>query len=305
MKAPIAVIIIHYRSLANVRECLQSLKKSANGQEIIPIIVDNAAAESAEILLNEFPDWIYVLRLPENQGFAGGNNAGVKFANEQLTPRTIVLLNDDTTVDVTAIQTLDQTLHEHERYGAVVPKIYFSPGCEFHKGYQNEERGRVLWYAGGQIDWTEVVGFHRGVDEVDRGQYDQLEPTPFATGCCIAIRPKLWQKLKGFDERYFLYLEDMDLSQRIQATGYQTIYQPQAWIWHKNAGSSGSGSALHQYYQARNRYLFGFRFAPLRTKIFLAKQLFQQFRSGNQAVRRGILDFIRQRYGKRSDYHQA
>lgn len=303
MKPTVAIIIIHYGSLTNVRECLESLKKSTGSGNFIPVIVDNAAAEPAEVLLSEFPDWLYVLRLPKNLGFAGGNNAGVKFALEKIQPRTVVLLNDDTTVDPEAIRTLDETLHANDHYGAVVPKIYFSAGREFHSGYQKEELGKVLWFAGGQIDWTEVAGFHRGVDEVDRGQYDRLEPTPFATGCCIAVRPKLWQKLRGFDERYFLYLEDMDLSRRIQRAGCQTIYQPQAVIWHKNAGSSGAGSALHQYYQTRNRYLFGFRYAPWRTRLFLAKQLFQQFRSGNQAVRRGILDFIRQRYGKRSNYH--
>lgn len=302
MKAPkIAVIIIHYSSLRNVRECLSSLQKSKH-IELIPIVVDNAARESAEPLTREFPG-TYVLRLQENTGFTGGNNRGISFALKEIKPDSIVLLNDDTTVDPLALSVLHQTLHSSEKIGAVVPKIYFTAGKEFHHGYSADEKGKVFWYGGGQIDWEEMFAFHRAVDEVDRGQYELSEPTPFATGCCVALKPHLAKKLRGFDDRYFLYWEDTDLSLRIQKTGHQTIYQPKAVIWHKNAGSSGSGSALHEYYQTRNRYLFGFRFAPLRTKLFLLKQLFVQFRSGNQAVRRAILDFVLHRYGKRSDYH--
>lgn len=304
MKPQIAVIIVHYHSLANVRECLQSLQQSKGEQQIVPVVVDNAAADPAAPLLAEFPDWLYVLRLPENQGFSGGNNAGIRFALQNLRPETIILLNDDTKVDPHAVLVLNQTLHSHDHFGAVAPKIYFYPGCEYRRGYEKSEVGKVLWFAGGQVDWTEVAAFHRGVDEVDRGQYNQVEPTPFATGCCVALRPQLLKKLGGLDERYFLYWEDVDLSQRIQQAKYKTIYQPQAVIWHKNAGSSGAGSALHQYYQTRNRFLFGFRYAPARAKLFLAKQLVRELRSGNQAVRRGILDFIRARYGKRSAYHQ-
>ncbi len=299
----VAVIIIHYRSLPNVRTCLQSLRRSKGDLNISPIVVDNAAAESAEVLLTEFADWLTVIRTEQNLGFTGGNNAGIQFARNNLDPDTIVLLNDDATVEPTAIATLHHTLHARPLCGAVVPKIYFTAGREFQSGYQTAEKGQVFWYGGGAIDWPEMYTFHRAVDEIDRGQYDELEPTPFVTGCCVALRPHLLAKLGGFDEKYFLYWEDVELSLRLQRAGYQTIYQPEAVVWHDNAGSSGAGSTLHQYYQTRNRYRLGFTYAPWRTKLFLLKQLVQQYRSGNQAVRRAILDVIGDHYGKCAYYH--
>lgn len=148
-----------------------------------------------------------------------------------------------------------------------------------------------------------MVGFHRGVDEVDRGQFDEPAATDFATGCCVALNPQALEEVGLFDEAYFLYLEDLDLSVRLQQAGWQIWYDPQATIWHKNAGSSGSGSQLHVYYQTRNRYLFGFRYAPWRTKLFLLRHLLLQFKNGTGPVRQAIQDFILERYGQRPDVH--
>src|SRR5690606_14557979 len=130
-------------------------------------------------------------------------------------------------------------------------------------------------------------------DEVDRGQYDTVEPTEFVTGCCVALRVKALEEIGLFDDRYFLYLEDLDLSQRLLKARWKLLYQPEARIWHKNAGYSGSGSSLHEYYFTRNRYLFGFRYAPWRTKLFLLKHLVIQWRQGGKVTRQAIRDFVR------------
>lgn len=107
-----------------------------------------------------------------------------------------------------------------------------------------------------------------------------------------------------FDERYFLYLEDLDLSLRFLRNGWQLWYEPKARVWHENAGSSGSGSSLHEYYFVRNRYLFGFRYAPLRTKLFLLKHLVIQWQQGSAITKQAIKDFSTGKYGKRHELHQ-
>src|SRR5690606_26063545 len=120
--------------------------------------------------------------------------------------------------------------------------------------------------------------------------------TEFATGCCVALKVEALEKIGLFDERYFLYLEDLDLSERLLRADWQILYQPDAKIWHKNAGSSGSGSPLHEYYFTRNRYLFGFRYAPWRTKLFLLKHLGIQWRQGRKITKQAIWDFLRGAY---------
>ena len=82
-----------------------------------------------------------------------------------------------------------KTFAEEKDCGIVSPKIYFAKGHEFHKDrYQESELGKVIWYAGGRIDWQNIIASHRGVDEVDKGQFDKLEKTGFASGCCAMLK---------------------------------------------------------------------------------------------------------------------
>jgi GT2 family glycosyltransferase len=117
------------------------------------------------------------------------------------------------------------------------------------------------------IDYANFDAFHIGVDEVDRGQFEEERQVEFVTGCCMLIRREALQQLGMFDVRYFLYLEDVDLSVRFRRGGYELWFCPGSKIWHVNAGSSGgAGSALHVYYQTRNRLFFFFKYAALRHK---------------------------------------
>lgn len=304
LRGKIGVIIIHYANLANVRTAIDSVLASSNTSQLHVVVVDNAAQQPAQALRDSYDEsHVTILRLASNRGFSGANNAGIQWAVRNLAGNAVVLLNDDATVAPDAIATLLDTLEKQPRAGIVVPKIYFTAGHEFHAGYESRDRGRVLWYAGGIIDWREVVGSHRGVDELDRGQYDQLQETPFATGCCMAVNVEALQALGAFDDRYFLYYEDADLSMRMRRHNWKVWYQPQAIAWHQNAGSSGSGSALHVYYQTRNRLLFAWRYAPWRAKLFLAKHSWQQWRGTDLAKKRAILDAVRQRYGIQAALH--
>ena len=128
---------------------------------------------------------------------------------------------------------------------------------------------------------------HRGVDEVDHGQFGEEEEIGFATGACLLMRKKLIKKIGSFDEKYFLYYEDADLAQRIQKSGYKIFYNPKAILWHNNAGSSSSGSALHDYYLTRNRLLFGMTYAPLKTRLFLIKESAHLLRKGRVWQKKG------------------
>lgn len=300
LSTKIPLIIVNYKRPESTLACLRSVRDSTRAEDIVPIVVDSGPDREWSSQLSEFGDWTEYIPLEENLGFSGANNAGIRFAQEKYHPEAVVLLNDDTTVANDTVELLIDTLQKNPNVGAVVPKIYFSAGKEFHPGYAKSELGTVLWYAGGVIDWKEVVGFHRGVDELDRGQYDRAEDTEFVTGCCVALRMSALEAVGLFDERYFLYLEDLDLSCRLLRHTWSLRYEPRARVWHDNAGSSGSGSDLHQYYFVRNRYLFGFRYAPLRTKLFLLKHLVIQWQHGNQTTKQAILDFLRGNYGRRT-----
>lgn len=296
----IALIILTFNTEEDTHICLDSLTKSSLPQELFTtIIVDNCSNNVFTLTKEEKKREIIVLRQEKNLGFTGGNNVGMKYALAHTDAEYIVPLNNDTIVEKHMLTNLLAACESNKKIGLAVPKIYFAKGHEFHKDrYKKDELGKVFWYAGGVIDWANMYTSHRGVDEVDHGQYDTMEETPFATGCCMFIRREVLETVGLFDNRYFLYSEDADLNERIKRAGYKVMYIPQAILWHVNASSTGgSGSALQDYFTTRNRMLIGMKFAPLRTKLALIRESLRFLRNGREWQKRGIQDFYAQKFG--------
>jgi len=298
LRQKIFIIILNFNGREDTLACLASLEKikKNKGQAVKIVVVDNASTDgSISAIKKNFPQ-VKIIANKENLGFSEGNNAGLKSALKEGGDYCLVL-NNDTLVK-------DDFLGELLRVKAdiVSPKIYFAPGSEYYqRRYRKGDRGRVIWYAGGQIDWQNVLASHRGVDEVDRGQFDQIEETDFATGCCLLIGREVLEKVGLFDSRYFLYWEDNDLCQRAKRLGFKVCFAPRAVVWHKNAGSSRVGSDLHDYYLTRNRLLFGWQYASWRAKFALVRESVIKLFNGRKWERRGIIDFYLRRF-KRGSY---
>lgn len=290
----IAIVIVNWNGKKDTLACLASLSKfKVKSLKFKVIVVDNGSTDgSVEGIRKKFP-LVEVIENNENLGFTGGNNIGIHRALEDGAD-FVWLLNNDTYVDKNALQALvNECTDEH--VGVVGSKIYFAPGHEFHKDrYNTAQLGKVLWYAGGLIDWNNMYASHRGVDEVDCGQYDKIDETAFVTGCSMLVKREVFEKIGLLDEKFFAYLEDLDFCLRAKQAGYKLLYAPKSVVWHKNAGSSSVGSQLHQYYMTRNRLLIGMRYAPLRTKLALLKEgmRFTSIR------RRAFLDGLFGHFGK-------
>ena len=296
------VSIINFNGTSNTLECLLSLDKiNSKNFKISVVVIDNASIEKFEIRNSKFEIDVKIIRSEKNLGFSGGQNIGVRYALDNGADY-ILILNNDTIVDKNLIEELLNAAEEDKDIGIAAPKIYFASGFEFHKDrYSKSDLGKVFWYAGGEMDWENVIGFHRGVDEVDNGQFEKVEKTNFASGCCMLVKREVFEKVGFFDEKFFLYYEDSDLCERIRRSGYSIMYSPKAILWHKNAGSAGgSGSSLQDYYITRNRMLFGFRYASFRSKLALVKESIMLLAKGRHWQRRGILDFYLNRFGKGS-----
>lgn len=300
----VSIVILSYNNKKLIGQCLAALKKWVkNGEEIELIVVDNASNDDSVEYLRKLKD-IVLLESKENLGFAGGNNLGISYALDHKADY-IMLLNNDVVIKNAFWQPLVEFLEENDKVGVVGPKIYFAPGYEFHRErYSPKERGRVIWYAGGEIDWDNVLAYHRGVDEVDRGQYDRPEETEFVSGCCLLARREVWEKVGLLDEKYFLYYEDSDFCLRAKKKGWQVFYFPGAKIWHLNAGSSSCGSPLQDYFITRNRLLFGLRWAPWRTKQALLRESFRLLLKGRKWQQIGVRDFYLRRFG-RGSWHET
>jgi GT2 family glycosyltransferase len=297
----ISIIIVNYNTKRETLACLNSLTKlKTNGFEYAIVVVDNGSREVLVIPDKLKQKNIHLIRSESNLGFTGGNNLGIYHAIEHFNSEYIALLNNDTLVDPYYLQRLHEYLVERPRVGIVSSKIYFSPGTEYHKkSYTPAVRGKVLWYAGGSIDWQNLAAFHRGVDEVDRGHFDVAGETDFATGCSLLIKREVLEKAGLLDKRFFLYFEDTDLSLRAKKQGYEVHYCPTSVVWHKNAGSSGgSGSALQEYYQNRNLLLFVLKHGDWRAYWHGLRLILHYLLRGSRNQRLSVVHALSGRFGK-------
>lgn len=295
-KLKIAIVVLNYNGQKDTLECIQSLKKVKKDNFLVEtIVVDNGSDDgSAKAFLKL--RGIKLILNDQNLGYSGGNNIGIKKALS-LNADYIFVLNNDTLVDKNILINL---VHAASAGDIISPKIYFAPGFEFHKGrYQKSDLGKVIWYAGAKIDWQNIIGQHIGVDEVDHGQYSKSHEIDLATGAAMFVARSVFEKIGLFDEKYFLYLEDMDFCVRAKRAGFKIIFEPGAILWHKNASSSGgSGSKLQDYYITRNRLLFAFRHAPLKTKFALLRHILSKAR--DPIKRKALIDFLTLNLGKGS-----
>lgn len=295
------IVVLNWNQKEFTLGCVKSLNKlRTNGLKLQTVVVDNGSTDdSVKTFRKELPNEV-VLENKENLGFAAGNNVGIEYSLSHGADY-IMLLNNDTYVGENLIEELIKVGESEAKITVLGPKIYFAPGYEFHKDrYSKQERGKVFWYAGGQIDWDNVLASHRGVDQVDQGQFDDLEETDFVSGAAMMIKRDVLEKIGPLDPKYFLYYEDSDFCQRAKEAGFKVIYVPEAVVWHYNAGSSSSGSPLQEYYISRNRLLFAARFAPVRAKFAIFRESLKYLLLGPKWKRRGARDFYLGKFGKGS-----
>lgn len=290
--------ILNWNGLDDTKECLSSLRKiNKEGLNIELVVVDNASTDNS---VNELKKEKVTLLLNKvNKGYAGGNNTALSYAISKKADYVCVL-NNDTVVDKNFLINLVNSAEEKKDGGAFSPLIYFAKGYEFHKEkYSFSMKGKVIWYGGGKIDWKNVLASNAHVDEVDKGKLIETE-TDFTTGACVLFRIDAIRKVGTFGEKYFLYLEDVDISVRMKRMGWKSYFVPKSKIWHKVSQSSGIGSGLNDYFIARNRMLFGLRYAGIRAKLALIKESIKLLVKGRKWQRIGIIDFYLRRLGKGS-----
>jgi len=222
----VAVLVLNWNGARVLGDCLASLSAVTYPRFTI-WVVDNASTDDS-VAENErrFPNVNWV-KLKENKGFAGGNNAGLRALEETIAPPDYVaFLNNDTEVQADFLDPLVRALRQLPEAGAVAPKIL----------YAGSNR---IWYGGGQVNlWTGYIG-HKRLRAIDTDDIDEAEETDYLTGCCIAMPFPLAKDLGGFDENFSMYGEDVDLSLRLKRAGYRLYYVPQSKIYHKVSASFG------------------------------------------------------------------
>ena len=301
----VSIVILNWNREKDTIECLESIEKlDTKSLKVNVIVVDNGSKKATVKAIKDymgkgkFPTTLFVMS--KNLGFTGGNNFGINKAMKSRS-KYVMVLNNDTLVDKNLLQGFIKTAEKYKKAGIMSPKIYFAKGFEFHKDrYKKSDLGKVIWYAGGDIDWDNVYGSNHGVDEVDKGQFDKESDTDFATGACSFIRTKAIREVGLYSDKYYMYMEDDDLSMRMKDAGWRVMYAPKGYLWHKVAQSTKIGSNQNDYFLTRNRLMFGLKYASFRAKLALVRESIKLVISGRDWQKKGVKDYYGRKFGKGS-----
>lgn len=299
----LAVILVNYNGKEYNEACIESVRANRIDGEVRIIVVDNASADGSVQALRERyakEEQVEMVGLDDNYGFSRANNVGIRRA-KAWGADAVLLLNNDTEIEETMLRELLACAKRHPD-SMIVPKIYYSDARE------------RIWSAGGSVSPVVRKVRHIGLDEEDRGQYDEERRTFFATGCCLLLPMQVIRQAGLLDERFFLYYEDTEYSFRLQKLGIGIFYCPRAVMYHKvGASSKGADSPLCAYYIARNWLLCSRLHQGWRYPLFLvyyavnrmACCLLWLLRGKGTLVRAswlGIRDFHRGKFGRSAYY---
>ena len=279
----LAVIIVNYRTPELAIACMNSLNSARASFAALRVIVVDGGSEDGsvemitqEIVARGYEDWVELMPLPINGGFAFANNrALLKLAETGVLPDLVALINPDARVTSGAIEALADTLRTHLRAAAVGALLVHDDGRtqgsafhfptlagEFCRGARNGLIDRLLRQPPPRID-TEAA-----------------TEVPWVTGAAVMFRMEALESAGLFDEGFFLYFEETELMWRLRRAGWQIWHQPAARVVHAGGAATQirdpeTGLALPKrrpryWYESRRRYfaLVGGRSYALAAGLF-------------------------------------
>jgi GT2 family glycosyltransferase len=250
---PLGVIVPSWNSLQLLPRCLSSLQ--GQGLELETLVVDNGSSDGTLAYLER--ERVPHISLPENVGFARAVNLGVA----RLEAKVVLSLNADTVVVSGAVPALLAALEADSTLGGVQPRI-----LQLEEG--GADVGSARLYSAGQALTADGRAVELGAGEAQSPPYLDGREVFGVCGAACLLRRELFDRLGGYDERYFSFYEDVDLNMRARVAGWRFAYVPEAAVWHLGNASwmaeAPTPSAWNARLVARNRIATQAKFMPLR-----------------------------------------
>ena len=247
-KLPIAAVVVNYNAGDALLACVESLRAE---HVVEVVVVDNASTDGSLELLEGAPTDVTVLRSPRNVGFGAGANLGAAATTSPF----VLVCNPDLTLSPGAARALADRLESDPSLAVVGPLLRDADGDVYPSGrafpgLRDAVGHAFLGLFWGGNPWTRRYR-HLGADQ------HRARPADWVSGACFLARRLAFDSVNGFDEAYFMYVEDVDLCWRLHRAGWSIFYEPAAEVVHEQ----GRSASQHPYRMLAAHHRSMWRFA--------------------------------------------
>lgn len=236
----IFIIIVNFNSQKTILDCLSCLKY----ERAETIVIDNASTDnSLSLIKRKFPQ-VKIIENKSNLGFSAACNIGIKYALRRRAQR-VLLLNPDTLPEKDFLEKLSR-----KQSDIVSPILKF-------------KRGETWVYdLGGKINWLIGRPYHQESYSSKTGKPKSID---YVSGCCMLIKKEVFNEIGFFDERFFLFFEDVDFCLRAKKRDLKIDVSSNVIVWHKLSEGKKKGWFYH-YQILRSNFIFFNKWLPLHKK---------------------------------------
>jgi GT2 family glycosyltransferase/glycosyltransferase involved in cell wall biosynthesis len=238
----VTVVIVNYKGADDTIACIEGLAGLDWPRESLQVVVvDNASGGDDVDRIKSAAPWVRVIPAKSNLGFAGGCNLGARDARSD----HLAFVNNDARPDAGFLRAAVDVLTAEPGVGAVAAKVL-------------DWEGERVDFVDSALSWY-GQGFKLHVGAPDEG-FDEAHDVLFGTGSALVVRRSAFEQVGGFDERFFMFFEDVDLGWRLWLAGHRVRYVPQALVFHKHhASMSKLGAWREQFLLERNALLMMYK----------------------------------------------
>jgi len=235
----VSVILVNFRGADDTITCIGSLRQLDWPADRLEIVcVENASGDDSAARIAAADPGVLLVESAENLGFAGGCNLGVRRSHGEF----VAFLNNDARPDPAWIRAAIDAFNASPSIGSVASKVL-------------DWEGQKIDFVDSAVTWF-GMGYKPFCEAPDTGDFDTPRDILFGTGAAMFVRADLFEHVGGFDDRYFMFYEDVDLGWRLNLLGWKVRYEPRSLAFHKHHASMNQFGSFRETYLLERNALF-------------------------------------------------
>lgn len=252
----LALVLVNFDSGDHLRNCISRLRAATGEVAVEIVVVDNASIDGSSDGIAEIDPEVTVLRNSLNRGYGRACNQGFKSSSAPF----VCFLNPDIVPEAGSLSGMLRAIEERSGVGVLGPRLVNPDGSIYPSCRVVPKIGVALGHAMFGL-FTDNNRFTRAYKLIDV-DHDVEQEVDWVSGAAMMVRRKAFAQVGGFDEGFFMYVEDLDLCARIKAAGWKSVYYPGAQMLHHVAGSS----RRYPYKMIRHHHFSLIRYSSKRLK---------------------------------------